>query len=234
MKVLANVLGFSMVMIVVFTLITNLLPQVEGEAPVATKIDLGSLTPESYASLGEDLFSGKGTCTLCHNSLGRAPDILKLDMVSTVKARLADAGYKGQSTDVEGYIRESMIEPSAYVVAGFGKKGAPDVSPMPNVAKAPLNLSEVEINALIAFLQSKDGGDITVPLPSADAAPVADEGGEEEDAMAETAEAALSKFGCASCHIIGEGDADIGPNLNAVGSRLSVARFVKVFWIRMP
>lgn len=116
-----------------------------------------------------------------------------------------------------------MIEPSAFVVAGFGKKGAPDVSPMPNVAKAPLNLSEIEINALIAFLQSKDGGDITVPLPSADAAPVADEDGEEEDAMAETAEDALSKFGCASCHIIGEGDADIGPNLNAVGSRLSVA-----------
>jgi cytochrome c551/c552 len=125
---------------------------------------------------------------------------------------------------MECYLRVSMLEPSAFVVAGFGKKGTNDsVSPMPNVAKPPLQLSDIEIGALIAFLQSKDGGEITVALPSADAAPMADEGGAEEVAMAATAEEALNKFGCTACHAIGDIEADVGPNLNTVGARLSAA-----------
>ena len=43
-------------------------------------------------------------------------------------------------------------------------------------------------------------------------------------AGAEIVDEAINKFGCTACHTIGEGDADIGPNLSAVGSRLSVAK----------
>ncbi|MCK5921474.1 MAG: hypothetical protein KAG66_11075, partial [Methylococcales bacterium] len=79
MSTLAKVLGFSFALTLVFTLVANMLPQVEGEAPVDEEIDLGELTMDSFIATGESLFSGKGTCTLCHNDLGRAPDILALN-----------------------------------------------------------------------------------------------------------------------------------------------------------
>jgi hypothetical protein len=77
---LLKVVLFSISLTLVFTLVTNLLPQVEGEAPVEQEIDLGALTMDSFVALGESTFSGKGTCTLCHNNMGRAPDILQLNM----------------------------------------------------------------------------------------------------------------------------------------------------------
>ena len=45
--ILVKVLGFSLALILVFTLVANTLPQVEGEAPVETEVDLGALTMES-------------------------------------------------------------------------------------------------------------------------------------------------------------------------------------------
>jgi mono/diheme cytochrome c family protein len=219
--ILGKVLGFSLALTLFFTLTANLLPQVEGEAPKATKVDLSTLTPEKYAALGDTIFHGKGTCTLCHNERGRAPDIAVLNLADETKKALADANYKGKATDIESYIHESMLEPSAYVVPGFGKKGAPHVSPMPTISKPPIALSDVEINAVIAYLQSKDGNEITVALPSADAAPEA--GGDKEVKLAATPEEAINKFGCTACHAILDSDADTGPDLAKVGPKLSEA-----------
>ncbi|MDQ6960630.1 MAG: c-type cytochrome [Mariprofundaceae bacterium] len=221
--ILIKVLGFSLALVLFFTLVTNLLPQVEGEAPKATKVDLSTLTPEKYAALGDAIFHGKGTCTLCHNERGRAPDIAILNMADETRKALADPRYKGKATDIESYIHESMLYPSAYVVPGFGKKGAPDVSPMPAISKPPIALSDIEINAVIAYLESKDGNDITVPLPSADAAPAPTEGGGEEAKVAATPEEALNKFGCTACHAILDSDADTGPDLKKAGPTLSEA-----------
>jgi len=222
--ILLRVLGFSLLLTLFFTLVANLLPQVEGEAPKATKVDLSTLTPEKYAALGDDIFNGKGTCTLCHNERGRAPDIAVLNLADETKKALEDSKYQGKAKDTEGYIRESMLEPSAYVVAGFGKKGSPNVSPMPTISKPPIALTEIEINAVIAYLQSKDGNDITVPLPSADAAPAAANSsgdGSEPPAIAASAEEALNKYGCTACHAILDSEADTGPNLTKVGPTLS-------------
>ena len=227
-NVLAKSLGFSLALTLLFTLVANLLPQVEGEAPVEQEVDIGALTVESFAALGESIFAGKGTCTLCHNAMGRAPDILALNMVATADERLKDERYKGNASGAESYFRESMVDPGIYVVKGFGKKGSNDtISPMPAVHKAPIELSDVEIGAVIAFMQAKDGNDVTVPLPTvplpgeppvaeaepaAGAAPVA----------AASAEEALGKFGCSACHdILGSG-ASLGPSLTTVGARLSV------------
>jgi len=224
--ILLRVLGFSLLLTLFFTLVANLLPQVEGEAPKATKVDLSTLTPEKYAALGDSIFHGKGTCTLCHNERGRAPDLPVLNLADETKKALSDKLYKGKAEDIEGYIRESMLEPSAYVVPGFGKKGAPDVSPMPTISKPPIALTDIEINAVIAYLQSKDGNEITVPLPSADAAPaVADNGGDGGDGpkLAATPEEAINKYGCTACHAILDSDADTGPNLAKVGPTLTEA-----------
>ncbi|VAW99510.1 hypothetical protein MNBD_GAMMA21-1954 [hydrothermal vent metagenome] len=220
MNVLVKTLGFSVTLLFVFMGITYLLPQTEGEAPKETTIDLGSLTMDTFVKLGDDLFHGKGACTLCHNSLGRAPDLLALNAVDAAGKHLADSRYKGKAKDAESYLRESMLDPSIYVVAGFGKKGSNDTeSPMPTADKPPTLLSTTEIDAIIAFLQSKDGNPVTVALPTE--APVQKEV-PAAPVLAQSPEEALNKFGCTACHAILESQAPVGPDLNNVGSRLSV------------
>lgn len=221
--VLAKVLGFSLALALLFTLVANILPQVEGEAPVAQEVDLGALTMDSFVALGESVFQGKGTCTLCHNNLGRAPDLLALNVVETARERLADSRYEGTAGDAEGYLRESMVTPGAYVVKGFGKKGTNDTeSPMPSADKPPIQLSTVEMDAVIAFMQAKDGNLVTVALPSeapepAPAAAVADA----PPPSAETPEAIVAKYACAACHTMLGTESPVGPELDAVGARLS-------------
>ena len=231
-----KVMTFSLVVLLAYTLFANILPQVQSDPPAEEEpVAAGSLDAAGMAALGEKIFTGKGTCTLCHNNLGRAPDLLKLDLKSTFATRLADARYEGRAKGrdgakaVETYLRESMIEPSAYVVAGFGKKGTNDtVSPMPAVNKAPIQLSEVQSNAVIAFLQDKAGFDITVPLPAGGETPgkaqEPEADSDEEEGPAKTAQSAIEKFTCNACHDLFESEADAGPNLRGVGERLGRER----------
>ncbi len=220
-SVLAKSMGFSLLMIVVFTLFANLLPQVEGEAPVDKEVDIGALTMESFVELGEEIFHGKGTCSLCHNDLGRAPDILVLDMMATSKERLADERYQGTATDDGSYLHESLVDPGIYVVADFGKKGTNDTeSPMPAVDKSPIELTSIEIDAVVAFMQAKDGNDVTVSLPSE--TPEEASSANRVVEAAQSAEEVIAKLGCAACHSLENSDVLLGPSLQSIGSRLGV------------
>ena len=228
MSVFFKTIGFSIGLALIFTLVTQLLPQVEGEAPVETKVDLASLTMDDFVAMGEDLFMNKGTCTLCHKPppIGRAPDIQGMDMVRTSTERFADERYQGESKDAAGYLLESMIDPSKFVVAGWGKKGSNDtVSPMPAIDKAPIQLSAMEMDAIIAYLQAKDGNEVTVSLPSpeaaAEVAAATPAAGGAVPAPAATAEEALGKYACSSCHAMDSEDPLVGPGLATVGRRLS-------------
>ncbi|MCP3662125.1 MAG: c-type cytochrome [Gammaproteobacteria bacterium] len=228
MSILAKTMGFSIGLTLVFTAVTSLLPQVEGEAPVEKEVDLSALTMDDFVAMGEDLFVNKGTCTLCHKPapLGRAPDIQGMDMATTSAERLADERYKGTATDVASYLRESMLEPSAYVVVGWGKKGSNDSeSPMPQVHKAPIQLSDMEIDAVIAYLQAKDGNEVTVELPSSDQAAeavAAKPAAGAVPAPVATAEEALGKYACTGCHAMDSADTLVGPGLVDVGARLNL------------
>ena len=222
-----RVIGFSVIVLLCYTVFANILPQVQSNPPEEDEpIVAGEMDMEGMIAWGEKLFSGKGTCTLCHNDLGRAPDLLVMDLKAAFDERLADSRYDGEAKDEDGakaveiYLRESLVDPSAYVVAGFGKKGSNDkVSPMPDVSGAPISLSEPQIDALIAFLQSKGGYDVTVPLPEAGES-ADDDDEEEEEGPAETAEAAIEKFTCNACHDLEGSGADAGPKLNDSGKRL--------------
>jgi len=234
MNVFAKSMAFSIGLILVFTLVANLLPQVEGEAPVEQKVDLESLTMDDFVALGEDLFMNKGTCTLCHKPppLGRAPDIQGTNMVAISLERLADERYAGAATDAAGYILESMVDPSRYVVASWGKKGSNDSeSPMPQVDKAPIELSAMEMDAITAWLQVKDGNEVTISLPTpeaaAEAAADAEPAAAGAPAPAATAEEALAKYACTSCHSLESSDALVGPGLVDVGGRLTVDQIRK-------
>jgi len=222
MRALAKPLLFSVMLVLAFASVTYLLPQMKGEAPEDTELAVGALTMDSFIDLGEKLYHGKGTCTLCHNKLGRAPDLLTYDVAKTSLERIADSRYRGKAKEAEGYLRESMLQPSAYVVKGFGKKGSDDTeSPMPAVDQPPIQLSEVEIGAIIAYLQKKDGNPVTVALPKA--APAAEKDAQPEQAKpAQTPEAVIAKFGCAACHSVLQTQSQVGPNLTDVGKRLKI------------
>lgn len=227
-----RVIGFSVVLLGFYAMFAHTLPQVEPDLSEPVEVSTEGLDMEGMIALGESLFTGKGTCTLCHNGMGRAPDTLEMDLATTFPSRLADPKYTGVSAGqsgpeaIEAYIRESMQKPSAYVVAGFGKKGSNDTeSPMPVVDKAPIELSPVEMNAVIAFLQDRAGLEPTVPLPSADEAPVAEEPSAEGmvEAPVTDALAAIDKYNCAACHNLNESGADLGPELGGIANRMSRA-----------
>lgn len=219
MKSFLKILIFNMVILSFYALYANMgIPQVKPEAPPKEeKLDLGSMTMDQFIALGDKIYNGKGTCTLCHNPVGgRAP---VLDAVGSIAAdRLKDARYKGKATSPEEYIRESMVDTSAFVVAGFGVTGTNDTkSPMPDVSTGAIGLSPAEIDAVIAYLQKKAGAEVTVKIPTE--APMAKEGGEAAPAApAKTPEEVIAKYACGACHIIGKEQGALGPDLSKIGA----------------
>ncbi len=167
MKQFFSVVVFSLLVIGFFAGYSNFgIPQIEpAPPPKQEKLDLGAMTMEQFVVLGEKILNGKGTCKLCHNELGRAPMLDRLG--ANVPKRLKDPEYAGEAKDFESYLHESMLKPSAYVVAGFGKKGTNDQeSPMPDVSAGSIGMSEAETAAVIAYLQESNGADITVEIPT--------------------------------------------------------------------
>lgn len=225
MRHFLKVIAFSLVTIAFFAAYSNYGIPVIMPAPPPTEqqIDLGEMTMEQYVALGGRIVMGKGTCTLCHNELGRAP--LLDDVAAVAEKRLAEERYKGAATDVESYLLESMVDPSAYVVAGFGKAGTGDrVSPMPDVSSGGIRLSKAELGAVIAYLQDLAGTEITVEIaaPREEAPEAAPMDGAPR-AMLTSAEDIVSEFACGACHKIGEEEGEVGPDLRTIGATRDAA-----------
>ncbi|VAW10107.1 hypothetical protein MNBD_ALPHA09-1104 [hydrothermal vent metagenome] len=218
-----KVVVFMVVTIALFAGYSNFgIPQIEpAPPPVEEKIDLGSMTMEQFVALGERVFNGKGSCTLCHNSLGRAP---MLDEIGTnAQKHFEDPNYKGEATDIEGYLTESLVNPSAYVVAGFGKAGTSDTeSPMPSASSGAAALSVAELAAVVAYLQESGGLEVTVSIPidlgsgDGDASDTG-EPGEPREAITDFQEL-VDNFDCEACHTINEEAGDIGPDISKIGA----------------
>lgn len=220
MRQFLAVVAFFLMTIGLFAGYSNYgIPQIEPAPPSEEMLDLGSMNMDQFIALGDRIFNGKGTCTLCHNSLGRAPMLGTI--AGVVADRLEDARYQGDATDIEQYLIESLVEPSAFVVVGFGKKGTNDSeSPMPDVSAGGIGLSEAEIAAVVAFLQDSSGAEVTVEIPTGlDAADEADaEDGEPREAIAD-AQALIALFTCDACHVISGEGGDLGPDLSRIGAR---------------
>jgi cytochrome c5 len=195
------------------------IPQLVPEPPPAEERVSGAMTAEEFVAAGGRIYAR--ACALCHSGLGdRAP---KLDAIATAwRERVADPRYRGKAKSLEEYLRESMLEPSAYVVKGFGKPGTGDTeSPMPEATKGALALNPGEIAAVIGYLQSAAGAEVTVaPQPGA---PLAAEQRQAETPVGEKAPnavAALRKFQCNLCHhlpgVAAEADTPPGPDLREI------------------
>jgi mono/diheme cytochrome c family protein len=220
MRKFLTVFAFMVVTIGLFAGYSNLgIPQIEPAPPPKDEvIDLTSMTMDQFVALGGRVFEGKGTCTLCHNSLGRAPELGAI--AENAQARLDDERYEGDADSIEGYLTESLVAPSAYVVAGFGKAGTNDTeSPMPSASSGSIGLSEPELAAVIAFLQSNGGLEVTVEIPTDLGEAAAEdeaEPGEPREPVTDIQEL-FDEYACEGCHTITEEAGDIGPNLAAIG-----------------
>lgn len=229
MSNLLKMLVFSLLMIGFFAGYSNFgIPQIQPSPPPEPEVlDLDTMTMSQFVSIGERVFEGRGTCALCHNAVGgRAP--LLDNMNEVTPTRLLDVSYQGSATDVETYLRESMTDPSAYVVSGFGKAGSNDTeSPMTDVSAGSIGLTETEIDAVIAYLQDLAGAEISVQLPALQepesAVDSKENPAENQAVVYASAEEIIVALNCGACHKIADQQGMVGPDLTGIGAAKDVA-----------
>lgn len=208
-----KILGIVLGTLALYTLIANSIPQVESEVPQELSFTSEVSAVELIAA-GEELYAGAGGCTACHGLGTRAPNLLTdAGGQGAIGAR---CGQRVAGVSCKDYLHRSMIEPNAFVVEGFQPI-------MPDIRRT---LSEVQIWAIIAYLQSV-GGEVTVTGEDVASAQSAG-GGETSDAGAGAMIAAttdplelLREMQCLACHMLGDEGAQVGPPLDGVGSRLT-------------
>lgn len=144
-----KLLTFSLAVIWFYAFVASLVPE-SSTAVNLTELDWSD--PEAVAEQGALVFNGKGQCSACHTvdtsaPPGRCPDLTDIGV---------NAASRIPGMDAKTYLIESLYFPANHLVPGYGKI-------MPEVWKAPIALSHVEIQAVIAYLESQ-GGEID-PTP---------------------------------------------------------------------
>ena len=97
-----RVMGFSVVLLLFYMGYSHILPQVEPDLSLPEEVSTEGLDMAGMIALGEDLFSGKGTCTLCHNNVGRAPDMLEMDLAAAFEEALSAPASTGTASGGDG------------------------------------------------------------------------------------------------------------------------------------
>ena len=147
-----------------YTMVGQLVPQKEVHPPKETALKK-EMSADELVKAGKEIMEGKGLCTTCH-TIGKS-GALRFPDLAGIGARAATR--RPGHSDVD-YLAESIYDPNTYVVPGFNPG-------MPVINKPPIGLSDQEILAVIAYLQSL-GSKPTVtmeskvwPLASSAAAP---------------------------------------------------------------
>ena len=139
--------------------------RVVGVPDVTDNLSTLAREPGRFVEAGKAIFNGKGSCYSCHTlnpsaPAGRGPDLTDIGV---------DAATRKPGMGAKAYLIESLYDPSAFLVHGYGKTMTPAWKP-------PISLSNLEIEAVIAFLQSQGGGvDLTPFEPPVDIQTVARE-----------------------------------------------------------
>jgi cytochrome c2 len=218
MRTFLKVFVFNVVIIAFFLYVGNSIPQLRQDPPQELVLAADAPT-EDFVKAGQEIFYGKGTCALCHE-IGkkgeRCPDLAGTG--EHAEARVKEERYKGKATNGAEYIVESLHEPTMYVVEGY----------QPSMPPLGRQFSDLEMVALVAFLQSQ-GGEVTVNgqtrFPK-----WRGEGGGATPAAAAPAAAApgpsgasgqelIQQWGCVACHKLDGPEKLLGPSLWDIGTR---------------
>ena len=133
-----------------YTWVGQLVPQKEVQPPQVVAI-AKDVTTAQMVEIGKGIFDGKGLCYTCHKIGGSGP--ARFPDLAGVAER---AGTRIPGMSALAYLAHSLYEPDSYIVPGF-------VKGMPPINKPPVGLTDDEIKAVIAFLQSM-GGEVTVRM----------------------------------------------------------------------
>ncbi len=200
-----NILITVLATLGVYTLVANIIPQVQSAVPEELVLSADT-SPEELAAIGGEVYAGIGGCTACHGLGTRAPDLL--GVAGTVCAT------RKPELSCKDYLWESLVDPTAYLVEGF----------QPIMLDQSRTLTQPQLWALVAFLESQ-GGEVTVtsedfgPAVEAQAAVAAtgaeETAGGEPGAAAEPGEidvpALIEATGCLACHAMGGVGGAVGP-----------------------
>lgn len=127
-----------------YTYIGQLVPQKTVEPPQVIEM-ASDMTTQELIGVGRGIFTDKGLCSTCH-TIGqsgalRFPDLGGIGSIAATRI---------EGLDDVGYLAQSLYEPDIYIVEGFSPG-------MPAIQKPPIALTEQEILAVIAYLQSLGG-----------------------------------------------------------------------------
>jgi len=204
-----------------YTYVGQLVPQKEVQPPEETKMS-ATMTTADLVTTGKTIVEGKGSCLTCH-TIGKTSGPMRFPDLAGVGSRAATR-IAGMS-DIQ-YIADTLYNPNDFIVPGFSPG-------MPPVNKPPIGLTDDEIRAVIAYLQSLGGTptvtmQTAIPYAAGSAAPTTEtaaapaEGSTAAPAGAEVAaapaavaaaaapaaprapDALLTQFQCASCHAAGK------------------------------
>ncbi len=151
-----------------YTYVGQLVPQKEVHPAKVTQM-AEDLTSEQMAQIGDKIFHSKGLCSTCH-TIGKSGGTLRFPDLAGVAVR---AQHRVPGFTQLDYFAQTLYRPNAFIVPGFNPG-------MPEIDKPPVGLSDDEIKAVIAFLQTQ-GGKPTITmatkLPYAAGAPGPGEAG---------------------------------------------------------
>ena len=227
MKTLVGPAIFTLVVVLLFVGIGELVTQISGEAnrPRGGAAVAGEVTPEA----GEALFWGRGKCSTCHAISGRGSSIrgpdqgdrgpLGLAIGKRAEERARErTRTTSRAVTATDYLVESLIDPGAYVVNGFKNE-------MPNPLLPPISLTPDEVRAVVLYLQTLGGTADATAIRIPDTARVVRAAPGEPTLLAGGDAARGRKLffdeagaaACAKCHRVADRGATVGPELTGVG-----------------
>ena len=203
-----KIFAFLLVVVGTYAYVGQLVPQFE-EHPPAKQVITVQTPPQELASIGEELLRTKGGCLICHKVTDagneRGPDL---------RHAAGEAAKRKPGMDAEEYLIESIVTPDAFIVPGYPKM-------MPSALKPPANLNMAEVKAVVAYLQSLGGTDITAKVQAADIAAAKAAG------PMHRGKELMGQYGCVGCHKIeGEGG-KIGPELTKTAANHAPAELMR-------
>jgi mono/diheme cytochrome c family protein len=148
----ARILALIVATTAFYTMVGQLVPQKEVHPPTETALKK-EMSSDELVKAGKEIAEGKGLCSTCH-TIGKS-GALRFPDLDGIGARAASR--RPGHTDLD-YLAESIYDPNLYIVPGFNPG-------MPMINKPPIGLSDQEILAVIAYLQSL-GGKVTVTMES--------------------------------------------------------------------